>query len=476
MHEPDWKVYENYAQKLLDRHQVPGASVGIAVEGQTIYTHGFGWRDVEKKLPVTEDTIFGVGSITKSFTAVAIMQLQEQGKLSVDDPVVRYLPEFKVGKDGAEKHMTIHHFLTHTSGLPPLGSLTRAMVRSLWEDESVMEGEGAEKIRDVEPIDTYEELMAYIGSLDIELLGFPGQYFSYSNDAFALLGAIVERVSGIPYEVYVAEHILKPLGMNRSVFDRRELESLGNVATPYASKRVKGRDRVFAAPVWHEAPAMTAAGFLKSTVQDMLRYMEIYRTGGTGNGQTILSARSIDQMTTPYAQSQPGQYYGYGLMIHPNYHGVSLVEHGGNLKGVSAWVSCIREKGITGVVLTNLVASPGADVLLGAMNTLMGVPVSTKRVRFQKYNCPPERLARYAGQYKSDEGASVKVTARGDGLDLEIEGVHFRARPVGVDTFAMRRKGLDSAVRFLIDTRGEPWGLVTGLRIVRRVRPEAESA
>jgi CubicO group peptidase (beta-lactamase class C family) len=201
----------------------------------------------------------------------------------------------------------------------------------------------------------------------------------------------------------------------------------------------------------------------------MLRYMEIYRTGGVGGGERILSAKSIDQMSTPYMTTHDGLAYGYGLMIHPNYRGVSLVEHGGNIKGVSAYVSCIRERGVSGVALTNLSSSPGADLLLGAMNVLLDAPTTARRVSFPKFALAPERLDRYVGNYVSGEGSSIKITSDGPSLTMESEGKRFSMRPTGLDTFAIRRNGLEAGVRFLIGNDGAPWALCSGFRIVPRV-------
>lgn len=468
----DWTRYEQNAAKLMKKHKVPGSSVAVAHNGKPIYARGFGWGDLEQKSVIDEHTVFGIGSVTKSFTGVAIMQLHEQGKLSVDDPVVKYLPEFKIGKDGAEKHMTIHHFLTHTAGIPPLPSLTRAMVRSMLEDPEVRNGEQGEKLKSLPPIDTDIDLMKYIAELDVKLFGFPGEYFSYSNDSYALLGSIIERVSGLPYETYVVEHVLKPLGMTRSLFATSEIVKMDNVATLYSSRKVKGKDQIYASPMWIESPAMSAAGFLKSTASDMLRYMDIFRTGGTCEGVRVLSRQSVDHMCAPFAQPIPGQFYGYGLMVHGNYRGVSLVEHGGNIKGVSAWVSCIREKGLTGVSLTNLVTSPASELLLTALNTTLSAPLRNPRYKYGSFHCPPEDLAQYEGKYVSGEGAALSVNAKGEGLEIELGEDRFLCLPISVDTFAMERKGQKMPARFLRNTAGEIWAMATGFRIIPKAPKE----
>ena len=110
----DWEAYEGYVHGLLERHGAPGMSVAVARDGEIVYQHGFGHRDLEAGLPNTPTTVHGIGSITKSFTGVAIMQLQERGLLSVNDPVARYLPEFRIKADAdTARKMTIHDFLTH---------------------------------------------------------------------------------------------------------------------------------------------------------------------------------------------------------------------------------------------------------------------------------------------------------------------------------------------------------------------------
>lgn len=475
MKELCWQAYETYAQKLLDSHQVKAATVGVAVKGKTIYQQGFGLRGANSNLPVGEDTIFGIGSITKSVTAVAIMQLHEQGKLSVTDSITKHLPEFRYGDTGAENSMTIHHFLTHTAGMPPLPSLSHALVRSLKEDETVMADEKtAEKLNSVKPIDNYQELMEYIAQAEIALLGAPGQYFSYSNDCWALLGSIIENISGQSYEAYCYENIIKPAGMTRTVFESTRLSDFDNVADLYTVKRDEGEEEVIFSPLWLEAPSMTAAGFLKSTVADMLRYMEIFRNGGCVGETRILSQKSVEHMTTPYAQPIPSEnyLYGYGLMIHPNYNGVSLVEHGGNIKGVAASVTCVPEKGITTVALANTSGAPSVALTLAAVNNVLGVPVDEQRHQYQDYLCPPAKLAQYAGKYASGEGSVTTVTVQNQGLLLEVEDMTLQAKPVGVDMFAIERKGLKSAIYFYRDMLGEVWGMANHYRLIPRMVEE----
>src|SRR5690625_1810144 len=113
-------TFERQAKQLIEKEQIPGVSLALNEDGARVYEQGFGYRHVERQLPVTPDTVFGIASMSKSFTCVAIMQLQEAGKLSVHDPVIKYLPNFQVPQHEYTDKITIHHLMTHTSGIPTL--------------------------------------------------------------------------------------------------------------------------------------------------------------------------------------------------------------------------------------------------------------------------------------------------------------------------------------------------------------------
>ena len=135
MTSPAWvPEVQAFTRGMMAEHGVPGLAVAVARDGAEVYAEGFGTREIGTDAPVTPDTIFGVASVTKSFTALAIMQLHEAGKLSVDDPVTRYLPAFRTPDAEATRAITLHHFLTHTSGLPPLPSRFFAFARSMEGD------------------------------------------------------------------------------------------------------------------------------------------------------------------------------------------------------------------------------------------------------------------------------------------------------------------------------------------------------
>lgn len=464
-------AFETYAEGLIEKYQIPGTAIGFTHNGEKIYEKGFGYRNIEQKFPVTMDTVFGIASVTKSFTCVAIMQLQELGKLSVHEPVVKYLPEFSTPTDATEK-MTIHHFMTHSAGLPPLPSLIYAKKRSLDKDPSANDYPGLTINKDDKqpPIDTYEQLMEFIAGLEFELLGEPGTEFSYSNDCYALLGTIVQRVSGISFEQFVKEYILDPCGMEHTCFEIDDLKEYENITSLYAARNREDGIEVYESPVWWESPAMRGAGALKSTVNDMLKYAEIIRNEGKVGGKQILSAESVKAMTTPYIECSPGRFYGYGFMITPNYHGGTLVEHGGNLKAIASQLCIIPERGITGMILTNLAGVPATTIMSGALNDLEDRPVDANPYSTRMVELSPLQLKDYEGTYTSNEGMNLSITVKEGELDLDVQGTSFPIQCVGEDLFLAIVKDQTELIRFIRDAQGEIERVAYHMRQFPKVR------
>ncbi len=455
---------ETFIKEIQEDYSIPGLSVALAQDGEVLYAAGFGWADREAELPAGPDTIYGFASVTKSFTALAIMILEQEGKLSTGDPVTAYLPEFQYGADSHGRCATIHHFLTHSAGLPPTAALRYAMVRSIEDDVSADQLRAKDKWSewvDRDPIDSYEELMQFLTECDAPKLGPCGAQFSYSNDAYALLGAIVERVSGLSFEDFVGQRILAPLAMNRSLFDPAELPHRDNVTQLY----VKNDDgETIPAPLWNAAPAMVGAGFLKSTVLDMIRYGQVY----AGQRQDILSRIGVAQMTAPYLPCGRDTYYGYGLMIHPDYHGLKVVEHGGSLKGIASYIAVIPEKGLTAAVVANLVDVPASRIWLAALNAALDLPLAEPLTREPEYEATMEDVQRWVGVYRSNEGTEVTITVEEGTPHIEAKGEKQPLRPSGPDTAAMIYRGAEMGISFVSDGTGAVSAVFYGYRLVPR--------
>ena len=463
--------FETYANTWLTEANVPGAAIAVAQDGKLVYSGTFGFRDREQQLPVTLDTVFGIASVTKSFTCAAIMKLQETGKLSVHDPVSRHLPEFRYFQEEWSNGITLHHLMTNTSGMPPLPFLSGAMKRSMEQDPIVAGSEEEEELRNVPYLDTYEELLEAIAAYEGPPLASPGGAFSYCNDGFGLLGAIIERVSGQPYEQYLTDHILKPLGMTRTVFHVEQLEDRGNTTTLYKRMKGNGGEQVIAAPFWRDAPAMRACGFLKSTARDLLAYLELYRTQDEGK-ENVLSANSIRQMTRPHVRVDGYRSYGYGLMVSPAFPDGVLIEHSGSLKGVSSHVFALPEKGLTGVVLTNVDGVTSRELVAGILNIIAGREPDALFYPIVPIELTPGQQREYVGIYDSDEWIRLEIESRDGGLFVTADGNTFPLIPVEKDSFVFRRGKSVVWIDFFRSPEGRVERVSYALRQLRKTAME----
>ena len=321
------------ADELVKASGIHG-SVLIAKGGKVILAKGYGRANIELDVPNKPETKFRLGSITKQFTATAILQLQERGRLKVTDLISKYLPD----TPAAWSKITIHHLLTHTSG-----------IHSYTDDKSYKQhmrevaGPPAEFIKRV-----------YSLPLDFE----PGTKFHYDNSGFFLLGVIIERVSGMKYEDYLRKNIFDPLEMNDSGYDWPET-ILQNRAQGY-SKTKDGKE--------HNAEFLDmgqpyAAGSLYSTVLDLYKWdRALYTT-------KVLSRESIEAAFTGHGlEMGPGIQYGYGWGV-AQIHGHKAVGHGGGINGFSTVIWRAIEEDAVAIVLTNqedgnLTGKVGQDLLL----------------------------------------------------------------------------------------------------------------
>lgn len=464
------KAFEAYAEGLLERHGVPGGAVAAARDGAVVYARGFGSADVEQGIIAGPDTIFGVASVTKSFTAAAIMRLVDTGQLTVEDPVIEYLPEFRLPR-GDAAGVRIHHFLTHTSGFPPLPSRWYAFGTSARADP---DGETPPvPVAARPPIETPVDLMAYLADGDWTPLGRPGAQFSYCNEGYALLGAIVERVSGRPYVRYVTEEILEPAGLRRTAFGpaptQRSAEStaVNATTTPYIARTLNGGREIVPARTWWYSGVWNPAGGICSTVTDLVRYLELYRTGGVIGQRRILSHESTAAMTRSHIMIGPGQGYGYGLSVLAAYRGGPLIEHGGGRRSISAHVAVVPSRGLAVAALGNLANAPIRAVAHGLLNALEEIAPETPPIAYPDYACPEERLSAYAGEYRSGEGTVLRITPRDGALAIDADGERLIGRPVGPDAFVVSPRGTEQYVRFLMDG-ARARAVAYGLRIIVR--------
>ena len=474
----DVPALDRWTERVMRRGKIPGLSLGLVRKGRRLVARGYGFRDREQRLAATSRTVYGIASMTKSFTALAILRLQEHGLLRVRDPVVRHLPEFRTPEPRKTRRITIHHLLTHTSGLPPLPSIYYTSGRSIARDPPY-DPKVARKVGvdpDHPPIDTYEGLMEYLATEPYRLLGPPGQFFSYSNEGFGLLGAVIERAAGRTYESVVDAEILRPAGMRRTTFDTGIMFRFPEVTTLYSPNWRQGHGRLIASQEWWEDTCLRAAGALRTNVDDLLSYLDIYLRGGKVGRERIVAGESVTAMLRPRIEVRPGLSYGYGMAIRPDYHGTLLAFHDGGLKGVSSQFAVLPRAGIGGTVLANADLVPSARVLQGGIDQLLGLPMQTPFVDVPPVGPKPASLTEYGGWYCSGEGIWIRVTPRRDHLRLDFRGIEItqrglRLRPHGNDGFVVRWGGDTGWLQFERDRAGRIWAVHQGWRFVRRRDP-----
>jgi len=474
----DLPTLDRWTDRVMRRGKIPGLSLGLVRKGRRLLARGYGFRDRESKLPATSRTVYGIASMTKSFTALALLRLEEHGLLRVRDPVLRYLPEFRTPDPRFTRKITVRHLLTHSSGLPPLPSIYytsgRSIARDPPYDPKVARRVGVDP--DHPPIDTYEGLLDYLATERYRLLGPPGKRFSYSNEGFGLLGAVVERASGRTYESFVEEEILRPAGMQRSTFDSGIMFRFPEVTTLYSPNWKRRKGPLVASQEWWEDTCMRAAGSLRTNVDDLLSYLEIYLRGGKVGRERIVSTESVRAMLRPRIEIQPGLSYGYGITLRPDYHGTLLAFHGGGLKGVSSLFAVLPQLQIGGTVLANADQVPSGLALQGGINQLVGLPMKTPFIDVPPAGPAPASLAEYGGWYCSGEGIWVHATPRRDHLRFDFRGIEItqrgmRVRPHGNDGFVVREAGEKAWFRFERNHAGRIEAVHFGWRFVRRRDP-----
>lgn len=429
----NWQRFESYVADVMQAERIPGLAVSLTQDGRTVYEQGFGRVDLDSGRPVTPETIFGIASVTKSFTAMAIMQLAEAGQLAPDDPVLKYLPQFTMPAPTEPGSITISHLLSHSTGMPPMPRR--------------------------QDLTTFPEHLAFLADVDYRPLGQPGRYFSYCNDAFLLLGAIIEKVSGIAFRDYIVTRILEPLDMTRSVLDIEKLAELSDVSTPYVHDRVS--DSLVPQP-WPPLGNYEVGGGVRSSVRDLQKYARAYLDPGLG----LLGGASVTAMITPRVASTPTASYGYALRITGDHFGVRLVEHGGSQPGVSANFGFLPEKGMAAAVLCNLTGASAARIWLALVNCALGLDPLAGQDPYVSATWDTRLRRLLPGRYASLEGANIVIADMGSSILITQDGLTHELYYAGNGVCYFDYRGQKPVKTFVEDDR--VWAILAGSRMVLR--------
>lgn len=379
----------------LDEHMrrlVPfgySGSLLVAKDGEIVLSSGYGLADRENRVPVTAETVFDIGSITKQFTAAAILKLEMEGRLSVNDPVSRWFPNVPADKQG----MTLHHLLTHSSGL---------------RDVFGGDYEVAER-------DSLADVI-----LASELQWAPGTRYDYSNSGYSLLATVVEKASGMPYEQYVREKLWAPAGMTRTGYRGVQWRP-GELAVGYRAGQRWGTptDHLWATdgPYWN----LRGNGGVLSSVTDLFRWHRALE------GDAILSAAAKQKMWTPHVPEGPegSSHYGYGWTITQTVRGSKLISHNGGNGIFFADFRRYVDEGVVILVMSNSADAPAANALQAIARTVFGGEVIAPPVAIDG---DPSRAAAAAGTYRLPGGGTLAVAA---------DGTRLTVRPQGQEAYAL---------------------------------------
>ena len=406
---------DRYVERRMSEVNMPGIAVAVTDREKLLRVASFGYADLSSGKPIQPGLMFEIGSIGKSFTNVALMQLRDEGTLDLQAPVSHYLPWFEVQSD--YRPITTHHLMTHTSGL-----VTGT---------------------DIAPHGLYESW-----ALRHSRTGAPpGEYFRYSNVGYKTLGFLLEEVDARPYQNAIQARVLDPLGMRDSHpvigFETRKRAAVGY--RRFYDDRPEHKDYGLVPALWTEYGV--GDGCQASTAEDMSIYLRMFMNRGVGPTGRVMSEESYSLMTQRAVATQQwgGAWYGYGLTS-ADVEGHAYLGHGGSTTGFVAAMIADLDDGIGVVVLINGIAEP-----YGAVGMVMHL-LSLLRAGLRQQEmptAPPEtnpasvsNAADYAGSYGSGEDRMV-ITAMGDRLMLHWRGQDAVLEKRGEDSFYVSHPELE---------------------------------
>ena len=399
-------------------------TVLLAGQGQPLFARGAGYANAEWQIPNTPKTKFRIGSMTKQFTSMLVMQLREQGKIKLEDSVCVYVTPCP----DAWKPVTIHHLLTHTSGIPPYTAIAS------WRETNMVPK-------------TIDQMVGIFRDLPLQWV--PGEKYAYNNSGYFLLGVVIEKASGKKYEQALQELILTPLGMTDTGYDWSKT-ILPRRASGYSGR---GASLENAAALDMQQPY--AAGSMYSTVDDLLKWDQALYT------EKLLPAAAKQVMWTPFKES-----YAYGWIVSAPapalFGGHPRLWHTGGINGFSSVIVRLPDANVTLIVLANNDTANAAAVARDVAAVYYGQPYTIPAQRTVA-TIDPAVLDPYAGKYELAPGFVITVSREGHSLMAQATGQgKFEVFPESDTTFFAKVteltitfvKGPDGKVTHFLLTQG----------------------
>ncbi len=377
-----------YFKQQLEQSNIPGAAISIVKDGEILFSNGYGYADIEQKIPVdAEKTLFRVASLSKLFTATAAMQLYEQGDLALNDNVDQYLEGWQLENPYPEP-VTPARMMMHTDGT------TQRLV-----------GLGARTKAQIQPLAKY--LPEYMPGINYP----PGKFYSYSNHSIALLGYLVEKISGVPFVEYIDKNILQPLSMNHSSFEQPPVSELPkNLATGYQIQNGKAK------PVPYLYLNIAPAAALTTTATDMAHFMLAHLQQGSYQNNRILKPETVELMHSTHYQIHPklpGTGYGFRERLINNKRAIG---HLGSLRGYSSSLTLISKENIGIFIATNSFSGVHSKFLNQFFNRYFPAP----QTKISAGKLSPQQLEKYTGTFRDMEYPRSTI-AKITGIAKEIQ-------------------------------------------------------
>ena len=371
-----------------DKNDMPGGAVGVVKDGRLVYKRGFGMANLDYDVPNTPTTRFNLASVSKPFTAFSIALLAQQGKLSLDDDIRKYVPEMPKYDDT----ITIRHLIHHTSGIREYQALV------------LFGGLGTDNAYSPK---TILNILARQKNVSFK----PGAKYQYSNSGYFLLGIIVERVSGKSLRAFAEENIFKPLGMKNTMFFDNRFEVVKNRAHGYQvgpDKSVRARSSLF---------DLVGAGGVLTTVEDLYLWTQNFQDPKVGNKEMIALLTTPGTLTTGEKMN-----YAFGFW-RGNYKGLPTIRHSGNMFGYRAQILSVPEHKFTAIALSNnmailpsVIVNKLADIYLeGQLKPEVPSPKKVAETLPPAIALSEKEALRYAGVYASSESGAVFKLSLKDG-------------------------------------------------------------
>ncbi len=455
---PDLRGFDAWVDSVMVEWHVPGLAVGAIQNGQVIVAKGYGYRDVEAKLPVTSKTLMAIGSNSKSFTVVLMGMLVDEKKLEWDRPVRTYLPDFQLYDDFATREMTPRDLVTHRSGLPRHDNL--------WYGRPFTRPELYQRLRYLEPS-----------------FSFRSRY-QYQNLMFMTAGYLVEKLSNRSWDDLIKERIFTPLGMSRSNTSAKDIVKSDDYSLPYG-----WRDGALVKLPFRNIDAVGPAGSINSSVEEMLKYVQFRMDEGTVGDRRLLSVDNETQFQSPQMVAGGSiEYpelayssYGMGLGVSA-YRGRKTVGHGGGIDGFISSMNWMPSERIGIVVLSNNGSNPLPGIVMRVLyDRLLGVQPADWAGRQRKTDAeaatrrdqarqqvlatrrqgtsPSHPLSGYDGTYNHPGYGDFTVKVDGQDLVVSLDPHVVRLKHFHYDVWEIQDPGgavpFSGLLRFETNPKGE---------------------